>query len=40
MAAFTPVTYAEFYRVVMNNPHKGDPSAVYEDETPVPLGGI
>ena len=24
----------------MNNPHEGYPSAVYEDETPVPVGGI
>ena len=40
MAAVTPVTYAEFYRVVTNDPHEGDPSAVYEDETPVPVGGI
>ena len=40
MAAVTPVTYAEFYRVVTNDPHEGDPSAVYEDKTPVPGGGI
>ena len=40
MAAVTPVTYAEYYRVVTNDPHEGDPSAVYEDETPVPVGGI
>ena len=40
MVAVTPVTYAEYYRVVMNSPHKGDLSAVYEDKTPVPVGGI
>ena len=40
MAAVTPVMYAEYYQVVTNNPHEGDPSAVYEDETPVPVGGI
>ena len=40
MAAVTTVTYADYYRVVTNDPHEGDPSAVYEDETPVPVGGI
>ena len=40
MAAVRPVTYEEYYRVVTNDPHEGDPSAVYEDETPVPVGGI
>ena len=40
MLAVTPVTYAEYYRVVTNDPHEGYPSAVYEDETPVPVGGI
>ena len=40
MASVTPVTYTRFYRVVTNDPHEGDPSAVYEDETPVPVGGI
>ena len=40
MTAVTPVTYAEYYRVVMNDPHEGDPIAVYEDETLVPVGGI
>ena len=40
MAAVTPVTYAEYYRVVTNGPHEGDPSAVYKDKTPFPLGGI
>ena len=40
MAAVSPVTYAEFYRVVTNDPHYGNPSAIYEDETPVPVGGV
>ena len=40
MTAVMPVTYAEFYRVVTNEPHKGDPCAVYEDETLVPIGGL
>ena len=40
MAAITPVTYAELYRVVTNDPHEGDPGAVYEDKTLVPVGGI
>ena len=40
MSAVTPVTYAEYYRIVMNDLHEGEPSAVYEDETPVPVGGI
>ena len=40
MASVLPVTYAEFYRVVTNDPHDGDPSAIYEDETPVPVGGV
>ena len=40
MAAVTPVTYAEYYRVMTNNPHEGDQSAVYEDKTPVPVSGI
>ena len=40
MAAIKPVTYAEFHRVVTNDPHEGDPSAVYEDETPVHVSGI
>ena len=33
-----PVSYAEFYRVATNDPHEGDPSAVYADETPVGVG--
>ena len=40
MAAVLPVTYAELYHVVTNDPHDGDPSAIYEDETPVPVGGV
>ena len=40
MAAVTPVTYAELYRVVTNDPHNGDPSAVYNDETSVHVGGL
>ena len=40
MTAVLPVTYAEFYRVVTNDPHNGDLSAIYEDETPVPIGGV
>ena len=40
MAAVSPVTYAEFYRVVKNDPHDGDPSAIFKDETPVPVGGV
>ena len=40
MVAATPVTYAEYYRVVTNDPHEGDRSAVYKYKTPVPVGGI
>ena len=40
MAAVSPVTYAESYRVVMNDPHNGDPSAIYEDESPVHIRGV
>ena len=40
MAAMSPVTYAEFYCVVTNDPHDGYPSAIYEDETPVPVGVV
>ena len=39
MVAVTPITYAKFYRVVTNDPHEGDPSAVYKDETSIPVGG-
>ena len=40
MAAVSPVSYAEFYRVVTNEPHDGDPSAIFEDETPLHAGGV
>ena len=40
MASVTPVTYAEFYRVVTNDPHDCNPSTVYDDEMPVHVGGL
>ena len=40
MAAVSPVSYAEFYRIVTNDPHEGDPTAIFEDETPVHVGGV
>ena len=40
MAAVSPVSYAEFYRVVTNDPHDGDPPAIFEDEMPVHVGGV
>ena len=40
MAAVSPVSYAEFYRVVTNDPHDGDPTANVQDETPVLVGGV
>ena len=41
MVAVRPVTYAEYYHIVKNDLQKGDPSAVYEYETPVyPVGGV
>ena len=40
MTIVMPVTYADYYRVVMNDPQEVDPSAVYEDKTPVPVGSI
>ena len=40
MAAVLLVTYVEFYHVVTNDPHDGDLSAIYEDKTPVPVGGV
>ena len=40
MAAVSPVSYAELYRVVTNDPHDGDPTAIFEDETPVHVGGV
>ena len=39
MAAVSPVSYAEFYPVVTKDPHDGDPSAIFEEETPVHVGG-
>ena len=40
MAAVSPVSYAEFYRVMTKDPHDGDPAAIFEDETPVHVGGV
>ena len=40
MAAVPPVSYAEFYRVVTNDPHDGYPSAIFEDEVLVHIGGV
>ena len=40
MSDVSLVTYAEFYGVVTNDPHDGDPSAIFEDETPVHVGGV
>ena len=40
MAAVSTVSYAEFYRVVTNDPHNGDPSAIFEDKTPVHIEGV
>ena len=40
MTAVSPVSYAEFYRVMMNDPHDGDPTAIFEEETPVHVGGV
>ena len=40
MASVSPVSYAEFYRVVTNDPHDGEPSAIFEDETPVHVRGV
>ena len=40
MAAVSPVSYAEFYCVVTNDPHDEDPTAFFEDETPVHVGGV
>ena len=36
----SPVSYAEFYRIVMNDPHNGDPTAIFEDKTLVHVGGV
>ena len=40
MTAVSPVSYAEFYRVVTNDPHDVDPSAIFEEKTPVHVGGV
>ena len=40
MEAVLPVLYAEFYRVVTNDPHYGDPTAIFEEETPFHVGGV
>ena len=40
MADVSPVTYAEFYRVVTNDPHDDNPNAIYKDEMPVPVGVV
>ena len=40
MAAVPPVSYMKFYHIVTNNPHDGDPSAIFEDETPVYVGRV
>ena len=40
MSAVSPVSYAEFYRIVTNNPHDGDPTTIFEDKTPVHVGGV
>ena len=40
MVAVSPVSYADFYRVVTNDPHDGDPSAIFEDETTVHVGWV
>ena len=40
MAAVSPETYVEFYRVMTNDPHNGDPSAIFEDKMLVHVGGV
>ena len=40
MAAMLPVLYTELYRVVTNDPHNGDPSAIFKDKPPVHVGGV
>ena len=40
MAAVSPVSYAEFYRVVTNDPHNGDSTAIFEIKKPVHVGGV
>ena len=36
----SPQTAETMLAVVTNDPHDGDPSAIFEDETPVPVGGV
>ena len=40
MAAVSPVSYAEFYRVVTNDPHDGDPSASSRTRRRFTSGGV
>ena len=40
MADVSHVIYAEFYRVVTNDPHDGDPSAIFKDKMPVHVRGV
>ena len=40
MAAVSPASYADLYRAVTNDPHDGDPTSIFEDETPVHVGGV
>ena len=40
MAAMSPVLYTELYHIVRNDPHDGDPTAIFEDDTPVHVGGV
>ena len=40
MAAVSPILYADFYHNVTNDPHDGDPTAIFEDKTPVHVGGV
>ena len=40
MAAMSPISYGEFYRVVTNNPHDGYPTAIFMDKTPFHVGGV
>ena len=40
MEAVSPILYAEFYRVVTNDPHNGYPTAIFEDKMPFHVGGV
>ena len=40
MSSVSPVTYAEFYRGVTNDPHNGDPSAIFKNKTSVHVWGV